>query len=74
MKDEVIERFKAFKGKTSLGCIPCLAQAIRGKRLSEAQIKRYLFRLCMPEEDFLRKEAREIIRWLWSVSNGKRVK
>lgn len=72
MNDEVIQAFEKLRAKsTAMGKIPCLAVAVRGKKLTRNQIKRYLLSLCIPCEDYFKKEQKHIINWLWKVSNGK---
>ncbi|MGB9935202.1 hypothetical protein [Thermodesulfovibrio yellowstonii] len=70
MIDDIIESFNKLKKQNEhTGNIPLLAEAIKGEKLTEKQIKRYLFLLCKPDEDFFKEEAREIIRWLYEISN-----
>lgn len=70
MTDNILELFyKLKKQNEHTGNVPLLAEVIRGKKLTEKQIKKYLFLLCKPDEDFFKEEAREIIRWLYEISN-----
>lgn len=72
MQDEVIKSFKKMRAKSpGLGKIPCLAVAVRGKNLTEKQIKRYLKSLCTQDYDYFKEELKYIVKWLWRVSNGK---
>lgn len=72
MKDEVIATFNKLRVKSpGLGKIPCLACAVRGKNLTEKQIKRYLKSLCTQDYDYFKKELKYIVKWLWRVSIGK---
>lgn len=70
MTDSIIQSFyKLKKQNEHTGNIPLLAEVIRGKKLTEKQIKRYLFLLCKPDEDFFKEESKEITGWLYEISN-----
>lgn len=70
MTDRVIETFLTLKEQNKYtGSVPLLSEGIKGQKLTERQIKKYLFLLCKPEEDFFKEEVREIIRWLYEISN-----
>jgi len=61
MRDRVIDSFRKCKDKNPfMGNIPCLAQAIKGEKLNEAQIKRYLYMLCKEDYDFSKSDKKTL--------------